>query len=127
MPLKYSDIEWNGQPVVWYIVCRNIDLASGKDSETPSVHDADEEVQEMCDDFKDEVARRIKTRIDDIQAETFAVQVVHSGIHFYIKASISSKQCVHLRIHRPFSYRGEESTLEAVLANQGPQKALNYF
>ena len=35
--------------------------------------------------FKEEIARRIKTRIDDILAESFAVQVVHTGIHFYIK------------------------------------------
>ncbi|CAB4025968.1 Hypothetical predicted protein [Paramuricea clavata] len=50
MPVKYSDIEWNGQPVVWYIVYRNIELTSGKNVEKPSIHEADDEVQEMCDE-----------------------------------------------------------------------------
>ena len=50
MPAKYSDIDWNGQPVVWYIVYRNIELTSGKNVEKPSIHEADDEVQEMCDD-----------------------------------------------------------------------------
>ena len=50
MALKYSDVDWNDQPVVWYIVYRNIELSSGEAQEKPVVHEADEEVQEMCDD-----------------------------------------------------------------------------
>mgnify|MGYP002804085642 CR=1 FL=1 len=127
MPVKYSDIEWNEQPVVWYIVSRNIELTSGTNVEQPTTHEADDEVQEMCDEFKEEIGRRIKKPVVNLQAESFAVKVVHSGIDFYIKASISSKECVHLRIHRPFSYRGEEPSLEAVLPCQGKQKPLYYF
>ena len=49
MPVKYSNVDWDGQPVVWYIVYRNIEL-TGENIETPSVHEADDEVQEMCDE-----------------------------------------------------------------------------
>ena len=50
MPIKYSDINWNGQPVVWYIVYKNIELSSENDAEKPLIHEADDEVQEMCDE-----------------------------------------------------------------------------
>ena len=51
MILRYSDIEWNDEPVVWYITCRSIVLTSpGEEFEKPEVHEADEEVQGMCDD-----------------------------------------------------------------------------
>lgn len=50
MPVKYSDIKWDDQPVVWYIVYRNIELSSESDAEKPLIHEADDQVQEMCDE-----------------------------------------------------------------------------
>lgn len=52
MYVKYNDVECNGQPVILYIPCRNIDFTSGENKEKPEVHTADQEVQEMCDDVK---------------------------------------------------------------------------
>ena len=50
MPVKYSDIKWDAQPVVWYIVYRNIELSSEPNVEKPMIHEADDEVQEICDE-----------------------------------------------------------------------------
>ena len=60
MPVKYSDIEWNEQPVVWYIVSRNMQLTSGTNVEQPSIHEADDEVQEMCDEVSTKFMRRYR-------------------------------------------------------------------
>lgn len=49
MPLRNRRTIWNKEPVVWYIVYRNIELSYGKKEETLDAQDADDEVQEMCD------------------------------------------------------------------------------
>ena len=77
MILRYSDIEWNDEPVVWFITCRSIVLTSpGEELEKPEVHEADDEVQGMCDD----------------------VSMVR------IRTIYKKKNCARIRYHNSFSF-----------------------
>ena len=50
MLLKYSDIKWDDNAVKWYITCRSIELTLVDQTEWLVIHEADDEVQEICDD-----------------------------------------------------------------------------
>lgn len=92
--------------------------------------DANEDVQKICDDLKQEIEKAAKAKgwngiLSSLKVLKCKTQVV-AGTNYFVKATINDSVFFHLRIHEPLPHTGEAPSLAAIDVEKG-NVPVDYF
>lgn len=93
---------------------------------TSQLKQADKEVQQICDQIKEEAEKKAETKFPQFVAVSYKTQLV-AGTNYFIKVDVGDGNFIHLRVYKTLPYAGSTLELSALKTGMKEDSALEYF
>lgn len=93
---------------------------------TGELKQADKEVQQICDQVKEEAEKKAGSKFPEFVAVSYKTQVV-AGTNYFIKVNVGDGNFIHLRVYKKLPHAGSTLELSALKTGMKEDSALEYF